>query len=81
MTKLEKAKQIIKENLEEATCGIFDSKNIIGDHMVNIYSSEELIIDICYSWGYFEIFGLSRLEFENLESYYDQLVEAYHRRA
>lgn len=79
MTKLEKAKQIIKENLEEADCGIFDSRNLVGDHMVNIYSSEELVIDICYGWGYFEVFGLSPLEFGNLESYYNQLVEAYRR--
>ena len=75
MTKLEKAKQIIKENIEDAEFGIFDSRNIAGDHMTNIYSSEELIIDICYHWGYFEVFGLSPLEFKHLEEYYNSIRE------
>lgn len=73
MTKLEKAKQIIKEYIEDAKFGIFDSRNIAGDYMLNIYSSDELVIDICYGWGYFEVFGLSPLEFKHLKEYYNSI--------
>lgn len=74
MTKLEKAKQIIEEYLEEAPCGIFDCRNTAGDEMTNIYSADGLDIDICYSWLYFEVFGLSNKEFKELERYYEELI-------
>lgn len=73
-TKLDKAKEIIKDNIEDASCGIFDSRNIAGDEMDNIYEDNELTIDICYDWEYFEVFGLSDLEFAELVSYYYELL-------
>ena len=43
--------------------------------MVNIYENEEieLCIDICYNWGYFEVFGLSEEEENELENFYESL--------
>ena len=38
MNKLEKAKEIIKEYYKEGNCGIYDSRNIVGDWMTNIYN-------------------------------------------
>ena len=73
MTKLEKAKEIITKNYSEGDCGIFDSRNIIGDWMTTIYNDGELTIDICYSWNYFEVFGLSDEEFDELARYYSKL--------
>lgn len=73
MNKLEKAKEIIKENIEDARHGIFDSRNTAGDYMSNLYSDSELQIDICYSYGYYEVFGLSYDEFKELEDYYYSL--------
>ena len=73
MTNLEKAKSIIKSNLNSARDGIFDSRNIVGDPMFCLYGSDNLRIDICYHWGYFEVFGLSKGEFEELEKYYREL--------
>lgn len=73
MTKLEIAKKIIEENIEDADCGIFDTRNNAGDLMTTIYEDEELQIDICYGWGYFEVFGLSEEEFYELESFYESL--------
>lgn len=32
-----------------------------------------LEIDVCYYYSYFEVFGLSDAEFEELEKYYDSL--------
>jgi len=70
MTKLDIAKKIIKENYKDADCGILDSPNIIGDWMTNIYNDNDLVIDICYEWSYFKVFGLSDDEFNELEKFY-----------
>ena len=71
--KLDIAKRIIKEYYDEARCGIFDSRNIVGDPMNRIYDDGELSIDICYYWGYFEVFGLSNDDFIELEKFYNSL--------
>ena len=73
MNKLEKAKEIIKEYYKEGNCGIYDSRNIVGDWMTNIYNDNGLAIDICYGWSYFEVFGLSDEEFTELCKYYEKL--------
>ena len=73
MNKLEKAKEIIKENYSYAEHGIFNSRNTVGDLMSTIYKNECLTIDICYGYMYFEVFGLSNAEFEELEKYYYSL--------
>ena len=76
MSNLEKAKEIVKEYYENADCGIFNSRNTVGDVMTTIYEDENLTIDICYGYAYFEIFGLSNADFEKLEKYYDSLAES-----
>lgn len=74
MRKLEIAKKVIAKYINDAKCGIFDTRNIVGDFMENIYESEDLIIDICYGWAYFEVFGLTDSEFVELEKYYKSLL-------
>lgn len=71
MNSLEKAKEIIKENY--VSCGIFDSRNVVGDPMCTIYSDGKLQIDVCYNYGYFEVFGLTDAEFKELKKYYLKL--------
>lgn len=73
MNKIEKAKEIIKENFENAQCGLFNTRNTVGDYMTNIYDNNGLCVDICYNWGYFEVFGLSDTEFSELYKYYESL--------
>ena len=73
MTKLEKAKEIIKLDYKDGDCGIYDSRNVVGDWMTNIYTDGDLTIDICYPYSYFEAFGLSDEEFAELARYYSQL--------
>ena len=73
MTSLEKAKEIIAEHIEEADCGIFDSRNIVGDEMETLYDDNELTIDICYGWCYYEVFGLTKEKFKELEDYYNSI--------
>ena len=74
MTKLEKAKEIIENKCECARFGLFDTRNLVGDPMHTIYEDEELTIDICYAYGYFEVFGLSEEEFNELYCFYESLV-------
>lgn len=73
MAKLEIAKQIIKQYFKDAECGLFDTRNLVGDPMVTIYSKDGLRIDICYYYGYFEVFGLDDEAFEQLASFYRSL--------
>lgn len=74
MTNLEIAKKIITENIDSADCGIFNCRNLVGDHMSTIYNENHLMIDICYNWSYFEVFGLTECEFAELEEYYEKLL-------
>lgn len=74
MNKLEKAKEIIKANIDRGGLGIFDSRNMVGDSMKTIFSQDNLTIDICESWRYFEVFGLTDEEFIELHNYYNELL-------
>lgn len=74
MTNLEKAKTIIKDNFEAGKCGLYNTRNIAGDNMTTLYKKGGLQIDICYFWSYFEVFGLSDLQFDELLDYYNYLV-------
>jgi len=73
MNKLDTAKKIIKTYYNYGDCGLFDTRNIVGDAMTTIYDNEGLTIDICYNWAYFEVFGLNHAEFEELAKYYNSL--------
>lgn len=44
---------------------------MVNATMYNIYDEDGLAIDICYSYAYFEVFGLTEEEFEKLENYYN----------
>ena len=73
MSKLDIAKDIIKEFYFLADCGIYDTRNIVGDRMTTIYGDNELTIDICYDYSYFEVFGLSKTDFNELKKFYNAL--------
>lgn len=71
--KVKKVKDVIKKHISDARCGIYDCRNIVGDHMTNIYDDGDVQIDICYGWYYFEVFGLTDEEFKEVEKYYEKL--------
>lgn len=71
--KLKKAKAVVKENLNDACCGIFNNRNTEGDYLETIYEEDGLTIDICYGYSYFEVFGLTKEDFDELKRYYDTL--------
>ena len=70
---LEKVKKLIKKNYKDAGCGIFNTRNIVGDTMSNLFEGKYFTLDICYDWLYFEVFGTTEEEFETLEKFYDEL--------
>lgn len=88
----EKAKEIIKENFSSGDNGLYDGElralfrriryinnpSFLGDPrlMTTLYRGDELIIDICYSHRYFEVFGLTGEEFRELNEYYKSLRES-----
>jgi len=72
-SKLDIAKKIIEEQYEYYRCGIFNSRNTVGDHMYTIYDENGLSIDVCDDYMYFEVFGLSQKEFNELKNFYTKL--------
>jgi len=38
--------------------------------MTTIYQDDELTVDICYHYSYFEVFGLSKDDFNELKNLY-----------
>ncbi len=71
----EKIKELIKKHLGEAECGLFDTRNIAGDRMHNIFNGTYFDLDICYGWCYFEVFGTNAQEFNELKKYYNKLLK------
>ena len=75
MTKaVEKVKEVIKNNVKHAMCGIFDCSNTAGDLMKTIYNKDGVSVDICRNCEYFEVFGLTDEEFSEVESFYEDLI-------
>ena len=71
---VEKVKEVIKNNIEDALYGIFDCRNIVGDPMETIYDEDGVRVEICRKQEYFEVFGLSNEEFAEIESFYEGLI-------
>ena len=77
MSNLEIAKRIVKENFKDAKCGIFSTRNIVGDEMTTIYAKDGLTVDICYGYRYFEVFGLPDNEYDELYDYYHKELRGW----
>lgn len=75
MNRLDKVKEVIRENIEDAKHGLFFTRNIVGDYMTNIYQEDNIEIDICYHWEYFEVFGLNSKEEEELLEFYSHMID------
>lgn len=73
--KLRKVKRVIKRYITYGRHGLFNSRNIVGDKMETLYCNKGVIVDLCFGWGYFEVFGLNTKDFEKLLRYYNKLAE------
>ena len=75
MTKaVEKVKEVIENNIEDALGGIFDCRNTVVDPMETIYDEAGVRIERCREYEYFEVFGLTNEEFSEVESFYEDLI-------
>lgn len=70
-----KVKELIKENIDDARCGIFDCRNMAGDHMTTLFEGKYFTLDWCFYWAYYEVFGATDKEFKELEEYYYELLD------
>lgn len=68
--KVDLVKNIIKENIDDAMCGIYFTRNIVGDPMVTLLNGDQVQIDICYEYEYFEVFGLTDREQKEIGEFY-----------
>lgn len=76
MNRVNKVKEIIRNYYSDAECGRFFTRNIVGDPMLTIYADDEITVDICYRYSYFEIFGLTEDEEDEVFAYYEALQKS-----
>ena len=69
-----KVKEILKENIEDANCGLFFTRNIVGDSMSNLFTGKFFTVDICRYWSYYEVFGCNNKEALELKDYYKRII-------
>ena len=70
----EEVKKVLKENIEEARCGLFFSKNDVGDPMTNLYIGKNFTVEVCWKWYYYEVFGCDIKEERELINYYEKIT-------
>jgi hypothetical protein len=87
VTTNEKLKPIIKvmSKILDDSDGIYGIFNIDdpntkevyqdADCKETIYESDDIEVVYCWSWEYFDVYGLTPLEFAELESWYNSKVE------
>lgn len=67
---LAEVKSVIAENYCCADCGLFFTRNVVGDRMETIFGGEFFTVDICYGYTYFEVFGCDEAEASELKAFY-----------
>ena len=77
ISRMDKVKNVIRNNYINAICGLFFNRNWAGDHMSTIWEEDGVTIDICYNYEYFEVFGLTEEEENELLAFYNSLIEKY----
>lgn len=78
--KLEALKDKIKHYFQHAANGLFDITYSSGDESSStIYASDGVVLNICYCDSYFEIYGLTKEDFNELNEYYNTLKKGANR--
>lgn len=72
---LSQVKRLIKQYYDAGCHGLYDCRNLVGDVMESLFMGEYFRLDICYQYCYFEVFGATAQEFEELEKFYNGLGE------
>ena len=74
ISRIEKVKNVIRNRYIDAMCGLFFTRNLVGDRMSTIWAEDGVTIDICYDYEYFEVFGLTEEEEDELSAFYNSLI-------
>jgi len=53
--------------------GIYFVRNTAGDEMTTLYDGPDIQLDVCYGYGYFEVFGLEETEQKELKEWFDNI--------
>ena len=70
---LEAVRVVIADNVCDADCGLYFTRNVVGDRMQTLFEGDFFTVDICYGYAYFEIFGCDEDEEAELEELYRNL--------
>ena len=73
ISRIDKVKNVIRDRYPDAMCGLFFTPNLVGDSMATIWEEDGVTIDICYRYEYFEVFGLTEEEENELLAFYNSL--------
>ena len=73
MARIDDVKKVIADNYEDARCGLFFTRNWVGDPMETIWEKDGVTIDECYHYSYFEVFGLTDEEEVELKKFYEEM--------
>jgi len=65
MNRLDNLKKMLVEKELEGK-QVFNTRNILGDPMTNVYNEDEIQVDVCYRYDYVEIFGLTDDEWKEI---------------
>lgn len=71
--RVEKVKEVIAKYFNQADCGIFNSRNNVGDTLFIVYDEDGVEISVCGDWSYFEVLGLTDEEFAEVYCFYNEL--------
>ena len=74
ISRIDKVKNVIRNKYSDAPCGLFFTPNWVGDPMSTIWEEDGVTIDICYYYKYFEVFGLTEEEENELLAFYNSLI-------
>lgn len=75
-TEFQKVKDTIREHIDEVDCGLYFTRRHTGAYTENIYIGKVFTVEICRSYGYFEVFGCTKKEEDMLTDYYKVIKEA-----
>lgn len=73
----QKVKDTMRKHIDDARYGLYFTRNVGWDCTENIYIGKVFTVEICRPYGYFEVFGCTRREEEELIGYYSVLRKEY----
>lgn len=74
-TEFQEVKDTIREHIDDARCGLYFTRRHTGAYTENIYIGKVFTVEICRSYGYFEVFGCTAREERMLTDYYKMMIK------